>query len=69
MRIGTKMYLVSTQGIDGLWGHLKQHFFVNRVRQADIFRYMREFQLKWNCSKNDQNLWHVLLVRFSGKKN
>jgi hypothetical protein len=68
VRIGTKMYLVSTQGIDGIWAHLKQHFLVNRVKQKDIFRYMREFQLKWNASKNNQNLWNILLVTFQKNK-
>lgn len=65
VRLGTRNYLCSTQGIDGLWQHLRSHFWINRVSQQHTYRYLKEFQLKWNCSRNEQNLWATLMVKIS----
>jgi len=60
--INGKRYLVSTQNCDGVHSHLKDHFKKWRVQKAHLFRHMTEFQLVWNCSNQEQSLWHLLQI-------
>ena len=60
--INGKRYLVSTQNCDGVHSHLKDHFRKWRVQKSHLFRHLIEFQLAWNCSNQNQSLWHLLQV-------
>jgi hypothetical protein len=63
VRIGTKVYLCSTQDIDGFWKHLRVHFWNRRTKRQYLYQEMRCFQLEWNARKNQQELYYHILVR------
>jgi len=64
-----EIILVGTPNVDGMFKHFRDFLWKFRVKQTGLFRYGREFELRWNCSQQKQSFWqHIMVKRSSGKK-